>query len=57
VQRPIPTRASLIPGEDFAGLLRLQCSRLERPEILGREFIVYDALYEECKRRVLAAEK
>jgi hypothetical protein len=27
------------------------------PEILDREFIVHDALYAECKRRVLAAEK
>ena len=26
-------------------------------EILEREFIVYDALHAECKRRVLAAEK
>jgi hypothetical protein len=26
-------------------------------EILEREFIVYDALYAECKRRVLAADK
>jgi hypothetical protein len=30
---------------------------LSDPEILEREFIVYDALYAECKRRVLAAEK
>jgi hypothetical protein len=26
------------------------------PQILEREFIVYDALYAECKRKVLAAE-
>src|SRR5216684_2613287 len=30
---------------------------LSDPEILEREFIVYDALYAECKRKVLAAEK
>ena len=30
---------------------------LSDPEILEREFIVYDALYTECKRRVLAPEK
>jgi len=30
---------------------------LSDPEILEREFIVYDALYAECQRRVLAPEK
>jgi len=30
---------------------------LSDPEILEREFIVYDALYAECKRRVFAAAK
>jgi hypothetical protein len=30
---------------------------LSDPEILEREFTVYDALYAECRRRVLAAEK
>ena len=30
---------------------------LSDPEILEREFIIYDALYAECKRRVLAPEK
>jgi hypothetical protein len=30
---------------------------LSDPEILEREFIVYDALYTECKRRVVAAER
>ena len=30
---------------------------LSDPEILEREFIVYDALYAECKRRVVAAKK
>jgi hypothetical protein len=30
---------------------------LSDPEILERQFIVYDALYAECKRRMLAPEK
>jgi len=40
------SRATLITGFSALGL--------SDKEILGREFVVYDALYAECQRRVKA---